>query len=271
MSAERGTRKPESRKPEAGGQRPEPTWRSACGRATLYLGDCLPLLPLLRFDAIVSDPPYGIGFQHGGRGRNSRGGAFSKNGVVARTDKIYGDGAPFDPQHLLRERPRSNGIYTKVVALMGANHYAQKLPACGSWFCWDKSCGQGAAATFTDAEFGWMNRKNPRCIFRFFWMGCCRQGEGNQGKQKRLHVSQKPVELMMWLLETARIGLGKTVLDPYMGSGSTGVACLRTGRKFIGVEIDAGHFETARARIEAEIAAQDAAPSTLNPQPSTPR
>ena len=56
---------------------------------------------------------------------------------------------------------------------------------------------------------------------------------------------------MRWCLETARIGLGKTVLDPYMGSGSTGVACMTTGRKFIGIEIDPDYFEIACRRIEA--------------------
>jgi DNA modification methylase len=66
----------------------------------------------------------------------------------------------------------------------------------------------------------------------------------------RHHPSQKPVELMRWCLETARIGLGKTVLDPYMGSGSTGVACVTSGRKFIGIEIDPDYFAIACARIE---------------------
>ena len=70
---------------------------------------------------------------------------------------------------------------------------------------------------------------------------------------KRTHPSQKPVELMSWLIETARIGLGKTVLDPYMGVGSTGVACLRTGRSFIGMEIDEEYFDIARQRLTAEV------------------
>ncbi|MBK7356339.1 DNA methyltransferase [Propionivibrio sp.] len=64
--------------------------------------------------------------------------------------------------------------------------------------------------------------------------------------------SQKPVELMLWCIETARIGLGKTILDPYMGSGSTGVAAVRTGRKFIGVEIDREYFDIACKRISDE-------------------
>jgi len=81
-------------------------------------------------------------------------------------------------------------------------------------------------------------------------MGLTRAGEDGSAASKRKHPSQKPVELMRWCLETARIGLGKVVLDPYMGSGSTGVACLTTGRKFIGIEIDPEYFEIACRRIE---------------------
>ena len=94
-----------------------------------------------------------------------------------------------------------------------------------------------------------MNRRNARCIYRQLWLGVLRQGESLPNR-KRQHPTQKPVELMRWCLETARIGLGKTVLDPYMGSGTTGVACVTTGRRFIGIEIDPDYFEIACRRIE---------------------
>ena len=100
----------------------------------------------------------------------------------------------------------------------------ERLPVGGSFLCWDKSCGQGAATIFADAEFAWMNRRNARSIFHFFWMGCMRSGQDNQCGAKRVHPQQKPVELMIWCMATARIGLGKTVLDPYMGTATTGVA-----------------------------------------------
>ena len=78
-----------------------------------------------------------------------------------------------------------------------------------------------------------------------------RADDGFDAKTKgRAHVSQKPVNLMAWCIEHARIGLDKVVLDPYMGAGSTGVAALLSGRRFVGVEIDPGHFATACARIE---------------------
>lgn len=213
----------------------------AGGRAVLYRGDSLKLLAagLLACDAIVSDPPYGVGFQHGGGGNK---GAFQ--GVVSKTCKIVGDEVPFDP------RPWIAHAGDKPAVLFGADHFKTRLPDGGRFVVWDKSCGQGPAASFVDAEFAWTNRRNPRNVFRHFWSGALRADDGFDSKTaKRAHVSQKPVNLMAWCIEHARIGLDKVVLDPYMGSGSTGVACLLSGRRFVGVEIDQAHFDTAVARI----------------------
>ena len=226
-----------------------PGWASPCGRAVLYNADCLPLLGKLKFNSIVTDPPYGINYTKGNGGLG-----FHRTGTVTNTKPIYGDDKEFDPSPLFQcGKRRRFGTSDTAIVLFGANHYCQKIPHEGQWLVWDKCCGQGAANSFVDAEFIWMNRRNARCIYRHFWAGGLRAGEDNQGKSKRMHPSQKPVELMMWLLESARIGLGKTVLDPYMGTGTTGVACLRTGRKFIGVEIDPEYFAFARARIEKEL------------------
>lgn len=211
----------------------------AQGRAVLYRGDSLALLhaKLLRYDAIVSDPPYGIGFQHSG----------VSHGIKAkiRAGLIIGDDVPFDP------RPWTDACGDKKpIVLFGADHYKTRLPEGGRFIVWDKSCGQGASATFSDTEFAWTNRRNPRSIFRHFWMGLTRADDGFDSKAaSRNHVSQKPVNLMAWCIEHARIGIDKTVLDPYMGSGSTGVAALLSGRKFVGVEIDPAHFAIACERI----------------------
>jgi len=208
------------------------------GNATLYRGDSLQLLNagLLKADALVSDPPYGINLRIGKQPENS--------GIVRarNTKRIHGDDKPFDPA------PWVDAQGDNAIVLFGADHYKTRLPEGGRFMVWDKSCGQGAAAAFCDAEFMWTNRKNPRSIYRHFWMGATRVAD----TKKKLHVSQKPVALMMWCIETARIGVGKTILDPYMGSGSTGVAALRSGRKFIGCEIDAENFEIACERIQAE-------------------
>lgn len=220
----------------------------ANGRAMLYRADSLELLHaglLPPWDALVSDPPYGIGFQHGGGGNGLP--------VKSKTDKIIGDDKPFDPAPWLRAAGAddADNYRAKPVMFWGADHYKTRLPEGGRFICWDKSCGKGPAASFADAEFAWTNRRNPRCIVRHVWMGCARADDGFDGKKNRHHVSQKPVSVMAWCLEHARIGLDAWVLDPYMGSGSTGVACLLTGRRFVGVEIDPAHFEVACQRIEA--------------------
>lgn len=216
------------------------------GNATLYCGDCLDILPSLKgIDAVVSDPPYGIGYVHGGGGK----GYGASQGTATSIKPIHGDDQPFDPAPWL-DCAGASDPKSKAILLWGASHYKTRLPEGGTFLCWDKSCGQGAADSFVDAEFAWTNRKNARCIYRHFWKGALRTGEDNSNKSNRTHPSQKPVELMRWCLETARIGLGKTVLDPYMGSGSTGVACVTSGRKFVGIEIDPDYFEIACARIE---------------------
>ncbi len=217
---------------------------------TLIRGDCLCAIPTIgKVDAIISDPPYGINYT---KGKMTGGGACS----IANTKKIHGDDVPFDPQHMVElsaKMKSGSAVPGCPLLLFGANHYSQRIPEYGQWLVWDKSCGKGPANSFVDAEFMWMNRRNPRCIYRHFWMGCMRAGEGSSENMSRSHPSQKPVELMMWCLETARVGIGATVLDPYMGSGTTGVACVRTGRKFIGIEYDAEYFEVARERLEREL------------------
>ena len=204
------------------------------GNATLYCGDCLDILPILdkgAIDAVVTDPPYGIGYAHGG----------GKSALVNRKP-IVGDDRPFDPAPWF--------CFPKLL-LWGADCFKTRLPEGGTMLCWDKSCGAGPADVFLDAEYAWMSVRNARCIYRHLWKGLLRAGEGASSRAKRLHPSQKPVELMRWCLEPLRVGIGKVVLDPYMGVGSTGVACVTSGRKFIGIEIDPEYFEMACRRIEA--------------------
>lgn len=231
---------------------PTPIYQSA--RATLYCADSLALLPLLkgRVDAIVSDPPYGIGFSYGISGNASIG--FSKKHKVRANVTIHNDNVGFDPRPILSIFLSAQRPDQFPVALMGADNYAHQLPV-GAWYTWDKACGMGSASSFTDAEMIWSNRRNPRRIFHCFWSGGLKGGEACN--TPRLHLSQKPVELMLWIIETIRIGIGKVILDPYMGSGSTGVAAIRSGRRFIGIEIDPEIAAGAAARIAA---AEDALP-----------
>lgn len=204
----------------------------ACG-VTLYLGDCLEIAPTLEgVDAIISDPPYGIAHVKGTGGK----GKHTRRNIKA----IEGDDKPFDPSPWL--------AYENVL-IWGADHYAQRLPR-GRWLVWDKLEGLESFDSFSDVEVAWHNRKGAARIFRYMWKGICQKGDKEGG---RIHPTQKPVPLMAWCMDQAKVPAGATVLDPYMGSGSTIIAAIRTGRKAIGIEKDPEHFAKAVERIQREL------------------
>ena len=204
------------------------------GNAELWHGDCCDVLPLLpRSVSIVSDPPYGIAFQHGGHLGKAYAGAKTKS----NNDKIHGDAEPFNPGHLL--------TFEQAI-LFGADHYAQELPR-GRWLAWDKLGGQDTYGdSFSDVEYAWHSKSGAARIFRMVWKGMC-QGAGKDKGTRRTHPTQKPVDLMEWCIEQA--GRPTVVCDPYMGTGATGVAAMNLGLRFIGVEIHRPYFDIACERI----------------------
>ncbi len=206
---------------------------------TLYNADCLDVLKTLgdgSVDAVVTDPPYGIGYSHG-----------AKSGVLAKTTqfvgrKVIGDNKPFNPAPWLAYRH---------LILWGANHYADELPARSRWLIWDKRDGVNSNDQ-ADCEMAWTNDTRPARLFHHRWMGMLKASERGI---PRVHQTQKPVALMEWCLSF--LPEGCTVLDPFMGSGTTGVACMNTGRNFIGIEIDPGYHAIAKRRIEEAKAAAE--------------
>lgn len=200
------------------------------GRATLYLGDCRDILPTLTgVDAILSDPPYGIAHVKGAGGQ----GKHNRRNIRA----IANDDQPFDPAHLL-------GF--PEVLIWGANHYAARLPH-GRWRAWDKLAGLSEFDSFSDVEFAWRSGRGKDRIFSHMWKGICQASE--KGGATREHPTQKPVALMAWcvldLPDDCRV-----ICDPYMGSGTTGVAAVGMGRDFIGIEVEPDFFDIACRRIE---------------------
>lgn len=234
------------------------------GSATLYLGDCREILPaLVGIDAVIGDPPYGQRhktniMEAGGRRtygatlphqsqkhQRTLNGTMRGSGLVTVwPDRIEGDDKPFDPAHLVSSAPR--------VLLWGAHRFADRLPP-GTWLIWDK-VPTGKVRDQGDGEAAWINDDPPRPmrIYRLLWDGVCvgsaARHEVTAG-QKRVHPTQKPEALMAWCIEQLRLKPPSTILDPYMGSGSTGVAALRAGHKFIGIETEPLYFETALRRI----------------------
>jgi site-specific DNA-methyltransferase (adenine-specific) len=219
---------------------PAPGYASPCGRVTLYLGDCLEIAPTLQgVDALISDPPYGI--DHKVERTIKPGGKWDHQ----HAERIKGDKVPFDPAPWLSY---------PISAMWGANHYADKLPPSAGWMVWDKRRG-GTHSTFiaSDCELAWCNSIGSVKIFSHLWAGLCRESEVGD----HLHPMQKPVVLMAWMMDQAKVPAGGVVLDPYMGSGSTIIAAIRTGRRAIGIEIDPTHYATALERITNELAQGD--------------
>jgi len=219
-------------------------WASSCGRVRLYLADCLDMLPI-EADAVISDPPYGINLntRNGTRGNTP---PHSNRVVAARNwNPIHGDDAPFEP-----------AVWMKypIVVLWGGNCYCERLKGGMKWLVWDKREGVMQNDN-SDCEMAWTNQKGLLRIHRQLWAGLLQRGEENG--QARIHPTQKPIALMAWCMAETKVPEGATVLDPYMGSGTTGIACIRTNRNFIGIEKDPAHYATALQRIQTELANGD--------------
>ena len=187
------------------------------GDATLYLGDCLEILPTLgKVDAVITDPPYGIArVMKGGKGTGHW--------------TLLSDGNPWD--HEAPDLEFLMGAANHFV-IWGGNYFP--LPPSRCWFVWDK---QNAVPTMGQCELAWTNADRP--IQRFSWP----VGRVNFG-----HPTEKPIELIEWTVTQSRTT--GDVCDPFMGSGTTGVACANLGRKFIGVEIERKYFDIACERID---------------------
>ena len=205
---------------------------------TLWHGDCreaMAAMPGESVDLLWTDPPYGHGYK-------SNGCCLVKKGNWQPTQgpkPLKWNEQPFDPARWLN--------YPTVI-LWGANHYASKLPDSAAWLVWDKRGGT-AENNLSDCELAWCNVGGSARLKMHMWNGLCRDSENGV----HLHPTQKPVVVMAWAMDKAKIPLGATVLDPYMGSGTTAIACLRTGRKFIGIEKDPKHYATAVERISREL------------------
>jgi len=204
------------------------------GDATLYLGDCRDILPTLpKVDAVITDPPYGISFSHGDGGMGIGGGKYRSR---LNNQPIVGDDIPFDPAAFLAlELP---------TVLWGANHFCHQVPGSKGWLVWDKRAASGHTNDFSDCEIAWTNLPTVARVFRHHWDGMMKASEKGVERQ---HPTQKPVALMEWCL---RLTKSETILDPFMGSGTTGVAAMQLGRKFIGIEIEPKYFDIACERIE---------------------
>ncbi len=211
------------------------------GNIKLFCGDCLEILPTLEADAVIADPPYGVN-ERCDRKSRGRGNLAECNDFAP----VAGDNKPFDPAPFIG--------FDRVV-LWGGNYFANRLPFVSKWLIWDKREGMNPNDN-ADVEIAWTNAPGPSRLLHHRWNGMIKASERDE---RRVHPTQKPVALMEWCIEQVGVPADGVVLDPFMGSGPTGVACVKTGRKFIGIELDKGYFDIAVKRIEKAIAERDAA------------
>lgn len=203
----------------------------------LIQGDCVEVMRGMAdksVDCVVTDPPYGIG----------ESGAKNSTRSNAAAVKDYGDYS-WDRDRLSVVHVAMMRGVSKNQVIFGGNYYADILPASSSWIVWNKV----NSGDFADCELAWTSHKKAVRQYTYMWNGMIKQMP-----EERYHPTQKPLSLMIWVLENYTQP-GDTILDPFMGSGTTGVACIKTGRNFIGIEKDAGYFKVAEKRL-AEAAMQ---------------
>lgn len=187
------------------------------GNARLILGDCREVLPTLgKVDAVVTDPPYGIGrVMKGGKGTGHW--------------TLLADGNPWD-----MEAPDLGFLFGAADAyvIWGGNYFP--LSPSRGWLVWDKL---NAVPTMGQCELAWTSQDRP--VQRI----ALPVGRNNYG-----HPTEKPLALIDWCL--GLLPAAETILDPFMGSGTTGVSCAKLGRSFIGIEIEPKYFDIACRRID---------------------
>ena len=218
------------------------------GSAELWHGDCREILPTLpQFDLVLTDPPYGISADKG-----AAVGGTDASGRYVRRPKQYEGG--WDAERPTAEEFAAILGSAKAAVIWGGNYFSDLLPQGGRWMFWDKL---NSMPSYSDGEIAWTSLGGV--VVKKFTQ--CNNGLASLRDGERCHPTQKPVNLIEWCLSFAPNAL--TVCDPYMGSGTTGVACALEGRAFTGIERERKYFDIACERISRA----QAQGSLLTPEP----
>ena len=200
---------------------------------TIFNQDCLvglKALPDKSIDLILTDPPYGKKADKG------------TNGFGAAKNRRYSGG--WDGMIPLPELFNEMFRVAKNLIIFGGNYFSSYLPPSNCWIFWDKKGDVAFQNPFADGELIYTTFKKPvkRIVFR-------QQGFIRDSKDKRYHPAQKPTELVQMLIEQFSEP-GQIICDPFLGSGTTAVAAVNTGRHYIGYEIDPGYFQICCDRLD---------------------
>jgi 16S rRNA G966 N2-methylase RsmD len=178
---------------------------------------------------VLADPPYGIDSQEMSFATDSS----KQSGAV--TDRTEFELYDWDDEPLSDAALDEIFRVGETVALFGGNYIADRLPPSSGWVAWDKTGGM-TSNDFADTELIWTNADRPARIYRHQWRGMFTDSD-----ETRYHPTQKPVAVMEWLI-TEFTDPGDTVLDPFMGSGTTAVAAIQNDRDYVGFELDADNY-----------------------------
>lgn len=191
------------------------------GNATLYLGDCMEVLPTLgRFDALICDPPYGIK---------------ANKQTLGKGKKKFERGGDWD-----NEIPSLALCIASapLLCFWGGNYFTEQLPPSNDWLIWHKL---NDGRSFSECELAWTNFGRQTRHLQHHWSG-----------EEKAHPTQKPLPVMRWCIQQS--GNPQTILDPFAGSGTTGVAAIQMGKTFVGIERDPGYFQIMCERISKAVA-----------------
>jgi len=210
----------------------------------IYNADCRQVLPFLpKFDLLLTDPPYGIG--ESSKKQKTRGGftKFKDGSSTGRSTfiaaKDYGEN-DWDREPPERWVLLSAQAAARTQILWGGNYYG--LPASSCWLVWDKD----NTGDFADCELAWTNMARAVRKFKWRWNGMLQENMGDK-KEGRSHPTQKPLALMRWCLSL--VPDAQTILDPFAGSCTTGVAAKLEGRKAVLIEINEKYCEIGANRL----------------------
>lgn len=214
--------------------------------STIYLGDCREILPTLeKVDLVLTDPPYGIGEGNKASKRTSSTTKANPRWVAQRpTDYeiVFDDSKTLIDEVLLALGLSDNSI------VFGGNYYSEILKSSECWLIWDKKNG---ASDFADCEMAWTNLQGATRKIDYLW-----NGFQKEKPEDRWHPTQKPLTVIRWCIEQADAKQKKThetILDPFMGSGTTLVAAKNLGRKAIGIELEEKYCEMAVKRLRQQV------------------
>ena len=217
---------------------PKPYYHDERAGITIYNADCREILPFLpKVDLVLTDPPYGIGAD-----RNLR--ANKQHGKAVAPSKDYGIGN-WDTQAPPRWLFDMVTDFSQWQIFWGGNYFG--LPPSKCWLVWDKDNGDNG---YADCELAWTNLDKAVRKIKHRWMGMLQEDMKN--KEERYHPTQKPLPVMAWAIEQAPAEC-QTILDPFMGSGTTLRAAKDLGRKAIGIEIEEKYCEIAVKRLAQEV------------------